>query len=85
MTPATLKAARKALGLSQEGLARALGMTGKHSGLFVRRVEGGRYQREDGAQVPPHWDKALLRLLAEHRMVITKLRLELRATQDEAA
>lgn len=39
MTPAELKIARKTLGLSQEGFARAMGLTGVHSDRTVRRWE----------------------------------------------
>ncbi len=41
MTPATLKSAREALGLSQAGLARLLGIRGRHSERTVRSWEIG--------------------------------------------
>lgn len=41
MTPADLIAARKALGLSQQGLADALGMSPTNGGRTIRRYETG--------------------------------------------
>jgi DNA-binding transcriptional regulator YiaG len=42
MTPAELKAARKALGLTQQGLADALRLTGPYAKDTVRSWESGR-------------------------------------------
>ena len=39
MTPAEIKAARRALRLSQDGFADLLGYQGKHRGEQVRRLE----------------------------------------------
>lgn len=39
MKPSDLKSARKALGLTQRGLALRLGMTGKHAHRTIRRYE----------------------------------------------
>lgn len=44
MTPAALKSAREKLGLSQAGLARLLGVRGKHGGRTVRSWEIGEYR-----------------------------------------
>ena len=41
MTPDTLKSSRKALGLSQRGLAEALGYKGKWANRDIRRMEMG--------------------------------------------
>ena len=50
MTPAELKSARKALGLSARGLAEALNL-GTHGGRTVRRWESGETPISGPAQV----------------------------------
>lgn len=72
MTPAELKTARGALGLSQLKLARALGMEGAHSGLYIRRCENGR------ETIPQDWAERLLALLAAKAEEIARIQAILR-------
>jgi transcriptional regulator with XRE-family HTH domain len=61
MTPADLRRARKALGLSQKGLAEALRLSEKNGGRSVRNWE------RDGNTVPGPVQVAVEFLLAERR------------------
>lgn len=51
MTPAEVKDARKRLGLTQQGLADALGLTGEYAADTVRSWEKGRRPITGPAQV----------------------------------
>ena len=51
MTPADIKSARKSLGLSQQGLAEALRLTGAYGKDTVRSWEAGRRPISGPAQV----------------------------------
>lgn len=58
MEPSELRAARKALGLSQTGLAEALGMTGKWKDRSVRGWE------QEGGTVPLRTQRMVEQLLS---------------------
>ncbi len=62
MSPTDLRRARETLGLSQTGLAEALGMTGKWKDRSVRGWE------QKGATVPLRTQKMVEQLLARHEM-----------------
>lgn len=79
MTPRDLKSAREALGLSQAGFARLLGLDGRDADDTVRRWEAGR-SRVPGSVAALLW---LLDRLPQARALLDERQDSLRISADK--